>query len=216
MDDRPAPDATEAATSTTSARTMPRWLRHGLSWALAVGLLALAWFDTSEPATTPGPGDDWLGLVFLVVLATAALVVGLVTLLRDWERIGPVPALSRSVVLFALLLVLLTAALSLSREWGVHIPACRVVAGVERCGGEATAREVLSMLGWNAADVVPALDIPASFTWSRPARSDDALVGACLVLVRLWVVVGVLGVLRRLWDRWSTLGRRAGDQEPTP
>lgn len=195
---------------------MPRWLRHALSWALAGGLLALAWFDTSEPATTPGPGDDWPGFVVLVVFATTALVVGLVTLLRDWERIGPVPAFSRSVVLFALLLVLLTAALSLSREWGVHIPACRTVAGVERCGGEATAREVLGMLAWNAADVVPALDIPASFTWSRPARSDDALVGVALVLVRLWVVVGVPGVVRRLWTQWSTLGRRTGDAEPSP
>jgi len=141
--------------------------------------------------------------------AAAFMALGLVYLLRDWDRIGPAPGFSRSVVLFAALLVVVTGALSLSREWGVHIPACRAVAGVEKCAGEATGREILGLLAWNAADVVPALDIPTSMQWSRPARSDAAVVGLSLIVVRLWVVVGVLGVIRRLWTRWeSTPARR--------
>lgn len=185
-------------------RTIPWWVWHGLSWALACGLLAIAFRDESKPASTPAPGDDPVGLVVLVVGLLACLVLGLVYLLRQWERIGPMPGFSLSVVLFAGLLLIVTGALSVSREWGVHIPSCHVVAGAEECAGEATGREILGLLAWNAADVVPALDIPSSVEWSRPARSDDALVGLSLIVVRLWVVVGVLGVVRRLWSHWET------------
>jgi hypothetical protein len=52
------------------------------------------------------------------------------------------------------------------------------------------------------------LDIPSFLQWSRPARSDDVAVGLSLIVVRLWVVVGVLGVVRRLWNHWEVTARK--------
>jgi hypothetical protein len=62
------------------------------------------------------------------------------------------------------------------------------------------------MLAWHAANVVPALDITHSLEWPCPARSADPIVGASILAVRLWVVIGILGVLKRLWDKWSPAG----------
>ena len=57
------------------------------------------------------------------------------------------------------------------------------------------------MLAWHAANVVPVLDIPHSLEWPRPARSANAAVGASILALRLWVAIGVLAVLKRLWDK---------------
>lgn len=57
------------------------------------------------------------------------------------------------------------------------------------------------MLAWHAANVVPVLDIPHSLEWHRPARSANAAVGASILALRLWVAIGVLAVLKRLWDK---------------
>ena len=43
---------------------------------------------------------------------------------------------------------------------GVHIEACRTVGELETCRGQASPRQVLGMLAWHAANVVPVLDIP--------------------------------------------------------
>jgi len=145
-DSRSAADAgEESADSTEGPRTAPL-AKHGLNWVLAGDLLAIAFFDISEPATPPTPGDDPIGFAAFIVGLEVLLALGMVHPLRDWDRIGPVPGFSRSVILFAALLVALTQALPLSRGWGVHIPSCRAVAGVEQCAGEATGREILGLL----------------------------------------------------------------------
>ena len=62
------------------------------------------------------------------------------------------------------------------------------------------------MLAWHAANVVPVLDIPHSLEWHRPARSANAVVGASILALRLWVAIGILAVLKRLWDKWGPGG----------
>jgi hypothetical protein len=88
----------------------------------------------------------------------------------------------------------------------VHIEACRTVDELEACQGQASPRQVLGLLAWHAANVVPVLDFTHSLEWQRPARSADAVVGASVLAVRLWVAIGILGVLRRLWDKWGPVG----------
>src|SRR5690349_7702766 len=34
--------------------------------------------------------------------------------------------------------------------------------------------------------------------------SANAVVGASILVVRLWVAIGILGVLKRLWDKWGS------------
>jgi hypothetical protein len=89
---------------------------------------------------------------------------------------------------------------------GVQIEACRTVGELETCRGQASPGQVLGMLAWHAANVVPVLDIPHSLEWHRPARSANAVVGASILALRLWVAIGVLAVLKRLWDKWGPGG----------
>ena len=84
--------------------------------------------------------------------------------------------------------------------------ACRTVGELETCRGQAAPPQVLGMLAWHAANVVPVLDITHSLEWPRPARSANAIVGASIFLIRLWVAIGILGVLKPLWDKWGPSG----------
>jgi hypothetical protein len=59
------------------------------------------------------------------------------------------------------------------------------------------------MLTWHTANVVPVLDITNTLEWHRPARSPNAFVGPSIFLIRLWVAIGILGVLKLLWDKWG-------------
>ena len=60
------------------------------------------------------------------------------------------------------------------------------------------------MLTWQAADVVPVLRITDSFGWDRPAQSESSVVGAAIVVIRLWLAIGVLAIVKRIWDGWGT------------
>src|SRR5262245_18677582 len=51
---------------------------------------------------------------------------------------------------------------------GVHIEACRTVGELETCQGQASAQQVLGMLAWHAANVVPGLDIPTRWSGRAP------------------------------------------------
>jgi hypothetical protein len=62
---------------------------------------------------------------------------------------------------------------------------------------------VLGLLAWHAANVVPVLDITHSLEWQRPARSANTVVGASVLALPLWVAIGILAVLKRLWDKWA-------------
>ena len=47
---------------------------------------------------------------------------------------------------------------------------------------------------------------PHSLEWHRPARSANAVVGATILALRLWVAIGILAVLKRPWDEWGPGG----------
>jgi hypothetical protein len=180
-------------------------IRHVAYWAFALGVISLTAFDgTTAPA--PASSSDvaffaWLAWVVVAIIGFA--IMALVHTLRGWESVGAARTTSRSLVLFTCLLGFVAAMLFFARRWGVHIEACRTVGGLETCQGQASPRQVLGMLAWHAANVVPGLDITHSMEWQRPARSADPVVGAIIIAIRLWVVIGILGVLKLLWDKWG-------------
>jgi hypothetical protein len=149
-----------------------------------------------------------------VVLAVyfGAILVGLALLSRDSGRLDVRRTLSRSFGFFALVLGALAGFLVLAHGWGVHIQACHMEGVGEKCGGKASPRQVLGMLTWQAADVVPALDI-TSLGWSRPARSTQPSVALCILAVRLCVAIGLLAVAKRLWDKFVGAERAKGNPE---
>ena len=181
----------------------PTWLRHVVYWAIALGTISLTAFDGSvgaAPARRPSDAVPyaWFSVVFIIVAA-----MGLFFVYRESGQLSAVRTLSRSLVLFTFILGTLAVFLFFARRWGVHIEACRTLREVETCQGQASPRQVLGMLAWHAANVVPALDIPHSLEWQRPARSAHAVVGASILTVRLWLAIGILAVLKRLRDKWS-------------
>jgi hypothetical protein len=180
----------------------PTWIRHTVYWAIALGMIALTAFDGTRDAQ-PANSSDVAFLAWLVIVGGIAAIMGLVFTLHEWEQIGAARNISRSLVLFTFLLGFVAAVLVFTSQWGTHIQACRTVGELETCQGQATPQQVLGMLSWHAANVVPALDITHSLEWSRPARSANAVVGASVLLVRLWVAIGILGVLKRVWDKWG-------------
>jgi hypothetical protein len=187
----------------------PTWLRHLVYWLIALGVASLTAFDRStapgSASATSGVGDFvWFG--WLVVVVILGAIMGLVSTLRGWEELGAARTASRSLVLFTCLLGFVAVVLFYARRWGVHIEACRTAGEVETCGGQASPQQVLGMLAWHAANVVPVLDITGSLEWHRPARSADPIVGASIIALRLWVAIGILGVLKRLWDKWEKSG----------
>ena len=170
---------------------------------MALGVICLTAFDGTTAAAHSG---DVAGFVWLVVVVIVLAIMFLVSMLREWEQVGAARTTSRSLVLFISLLGIVAALLSYARRWGVHIEACRTVGELETCQGQASPRQVLGMLAWHAANVVPGLDITHSLEWHRSARSDNAVVGASILALRLWVAIGILAVLKRVWDKWGPGG----------
>jgi hypothetical protein len=185
----------------------PTWIRHVVYWAIALGVTALTAFDSTS-AVPARSTDELAFLAWVVGVGGVLAIMGLVFTLTEWEQIGVARNISRSLVLFTFLLGFVAAVLFYARRWGVHIEACRMVSELETCQGQASARQVLGLLSWHAANVVPVLDITHSMEWPRPARSTDAVVGASILVVRLWIAIGILGVLKRLWDKWGPGGSR--------
>jgi hypothetical protein len=178
------------------------WIRHFFYWAIALGVISLTVFDGTTGAA-PAQSGDVAFIVWFVVVFIAVAIMGLVSTLREWEQVGAARTTSRSLVLFTFLLGIVAIVLFYARRWGVHVEACRTVGELETCQGQASPQQVLGMLAWHAASVVPGLDITHSLEWQRPARSADAVVGASIIAVRLWVAIGILGVLKLVWDKWG-------------
>ncbi len=180
------------------------WTRHVTYWVLAIGLISVTAFDNTRSAP---PDTDDIGIfVWFVAVVLVVGVMGLVFTIREWEQAGVARTLSRSLVLFLCMLGLAAMPLFFARRWGVDIQECTTSAGEEVCGGPASPQEVLAMLAWQAANAVPVLDLTDAFEWPRPARSDSVVVGATIVMLRLWVLIGVLGVIKRIWDKWGPMG----------
>ena len=182
----------------------PTWIRHSVYWAITLGVICLTAFDGSSSAAS-AHASDVAGIVGLFVFIFFLLyaIIGFVLTRREEDQAGPMRTISRSLVSFTLLLGTMAALLFYARRWGVHIEACRTVGELETCQGQASPRQVLGLLAWHAANVVPALDITHSLEWQRPARSAYAVVGTSILVVRLSVAIGILGVLKLLWDKWS-------------
>jgi hypothetical protein len=180
------------------------WTRHITYWCIALGLISLTAFDNTREI--PHDTDDIGVFAWFVAVVLVVGVMGLVFMIREWEKAGVARTLSRSLVLFLCMLGLAAMALFFARRWGVEIQECTTSAGEEVCDGPASPQQVLAMLAWQAANAVPALDLTDAFEWPRPARSDAVVVGATIVVLRLWVLIGVLGVIKRIWDRWGPIG----------
>ena len=146
----------------------------------------------------------------MVILSIA--VAALIFTLREWNSAGLARTISRSLVLFVLVLGFAASWLFFSRRFGVEINGCRTLEEHEICRVQASPQQVLGMLAWQAADVVPVLQITDSFGWDRPARSESSVVGAAIVIIRLWLAIGVLAIVKRIWDGWGAASR----QDPTP
>ena len=151
----------------------------------------------------PEARNDLLLLLWMMIVILIIAVMSLVYTLKEWEDVGLLRTASRSLVLFSFVLGLTSAALFYMRGSGVEINQCRVAGEQEVCSGQASPQESLGMLAWQAADVVPVLRITDSFEWDRPARSESVVVGAAIMMIRLWVAVGVLAIIKRIWDRWG-------------
>ena len=193
------------------------WIRnHLVGWAFALGLISIAAIDRTTSAAH-GDVEVYVWLVCGIVAAIAVAIGYLVRTLRRWEQLGAVQTISRSLLTFTFLLSVLNFGLFAAGRWGVHIEACRTVRELETCQGQASPRQVLGMLAWHAANVVPVLDITHVLEWPRPARSTNALVGASILALRLWVAIGILGVLKLLWDKWGPIGssRKSTDRHLT-
>jgi hypothetical protein len=135
-------------------------------------VISLTAFDgTAHPAnSTDVPKFVFLIAVLIFVIALA--ITKLEVTLREWEQVSVPRTISRAFVAFTFVLGIAAGALVLTRQW-VHIEACRTVGELETCQGQASPRQVLGMLAWHAASVVPVLDIPHSLEWQRPARSAN-------------------------------------------
>jgi hypothetical protein len=180
----------------------PTWVRHLGYWLLALLLLSPAVLD-DEAGEIPTTSDDLVALLWFIICLLAVAVVVLISMLREWEDVGILRTVSRSLVLFTLVLAISAIALFYLRGSGVEIKGCDVVDQGEVCSELASPRQTVGMLAWHAADVVPVLKITDSFGWERPARSDSIVAGAAIVMIRLWVAVGVLAIVKRVWDRWG-------------
>ena len=190
----------------------PTWARHLTYWVFALGLLSLSLFDT-DVGPAPASNDDLSSFVWIVMGILSIAVAALIFTLREWNAVGLLRTVSRSLVLFTLILGFTAIWLFYARGFGVEINACRALGEQEICRGQASPQQVLGMLAWQAADVVPVLKITDSFSWDRPARSESPVVGAAVVIIRLWLAIGVLAIVKRIWDGW---GAASPEKDPTP
>ncbi len=190
----------------------PTWARHLTYWIVALGLLSPTLFD-ADAGRTAGSNDDLLTFVWFVMVILGLAVAALILTLREWNSVGLVRTVSRSLVLFTFILGFAASWLFFARRFGVEINACRLIGEQEICHAQASPQQVLGMLSWQAADVVPVLQIPDSFGWDRPARSESTVVGAAVVIIRLWLAIGVLAIVKRIWDVW---GASSSTPSPTP
>ena len=179
-----------------------RWqIRHGLYWLGAAAITAVAYFD--QDVSEVNPNRDLGDLLWLLLLFISIAIASLVMTLIELTNVGASRTVSRSLVLYAFTIGFAAVVLSQTHHWGVEIQRCTTTPSVEFCTGQASPREIVGMLAWHAADIVPGLKIPKSLEWSRPARSDHAAIGVTIIVIRAWAAVGVLGIAKRIWDAWN-------------
>ena len=80
-------------------------------WAIALGVISITAFDRTTGAAPARPSSDVLFLVWLVVVFIVLAIMGLVSMLREWEQVGAARTISRSLLLFTFLLGIAAAVL---------------------------------------------------------------------------------------------------------
>ena len=128
----------------------PTWARHVTYWVVALGLLSLSLFDTDAgPATASN--DDLSSFVWIVMGILSIAVAALIFTLREWNAVGLLRTISRSLVLFTFILGFAASWLFYARGFGVEIIGCDALEGQEICRVQASPQQVLGMLAWQAA-----------------------------------------------------------------
>jgi hypothetical protein len=190
---------------------VPFKYRHGFYWGLAVAFVALALSNVNLlsfwPVTAKPAHRNWDFILFWSIAGIVVFlaVVGLVVTVRELNHVGWRRTASRSVVLIAIALGVAAVVLYQAQRMGVHIQSCYMDLQHKKevCTPLSSERHVFGMLAWHGSNVVPVLDIPKSLGWTRPARSSSRTVLLIILAVRLWVAIGLLAVIKRLWDKWS-------------
>ncbi len=127
-----------------------------------------------------------IGLVFLALEITRGLVCT-----PFWQ------SMSRILVSIAFFIGLLALLLSGVRA---EVYACRG----DPCGGSdepatrASPYDLVELLAWHSADVIPALDLTGALEWDRPATLSDPLARTAAGAIRVFVIVIAVGVLAQL------------------
>jgi hypothetical protein len=168
----------------------PPWVRHLVYWIIALAILAISVFDRREPSTD---SDGSLGGAAIILWFFGIMIIaGVVAIVREWDYVPVLRSLSRLVVVLVLLIGIL-ALLLVILEADITEPATRRAA---------SPHVIVDLLSWNAAAVVPGLEIPESLGWDQPGSSSDPLAGAAVIIVRAFVAVILLAGVKRLWDQW--------------
>ncbi len=165
-------------------------VRHLVYWAVAAAIVAISVVDDSS---INADGDRSYQVAAVITsFFGLMIVVGAIVILRETNWLPAWRTLSRLAVTLTVLIGVLAAVL--------HV----LEADIEPTAGNLTPRLIVEYLTWNVADAVPALDVPESFGWDRPAQSADAFVGVAIVLARAFVVFIVLVSVKKLWERVMT------------
>ena len=109
-------------------------------WIVALGLLSLSLFD-ADAGPAIESNDDLLTFVWIVMGVLAVAVAALIFTLREWNSVGLLRTVSRSLVLFTFILGFAASWLFFARGFGVEIDACRLLEGQETCRGQASPQQ---------------------------------------------------------------------------
>lgn len=147
-------------------------LTHLVGYVLAVLVLVFS-FDEGE-RLSEGPGEGALGILifFLIMLGIP------VAMFASSTRMVNRGELSRGISLALLSAIWLFIWVG----WATSL--------LQPAG--ATTRDGLDMVFWTVLDAVPGLAIPRSMSWEPPLQDYSAEMGALLVIVRAFVIFGLV------------------------
>ena len=175
---------------------------------IALILIALVSIDrTTAPASTQADEVAFIAwFARLVVVVILIAIAGLLSTLRKWEQLGAARTTSRCLVIFTCLLGFVAIVLFEARRWGcTSRPAARW-ASWRPAGGKHRRGRCLACWPGTRPTWCRSWISPHSLEWHHPARSANAVVGASILALRLWVAIGILAVRKRLWDKWGQGG----------
>lgn len=190
----------------SSVGNLPAPIRHIAWWAISLALVAVSAFDTTPIRTDP---HEWQGIALVALwlgIAPAFLVIEIV---RGIEHYPVWQSLSRIALLLVFLVGYLSLILNGARVDAIACPeiGCPELSLVEPAGDRpierASPSDLAASLVWHTFDVVPGLDATDATGWANPVRSSDRLVRTAAIVIRVFTLVLLVGMLKRLWDSIS-------------